>query len=109
MSCGFNKGKIIKERVWVGQLDEKNKLLNRVGKLCLAKSIISSLPVYALQALWLPDSACDFIDKRIRNCIWAKGDSTRSWNLVSWNEITCPKADGGLGICSRRNNNIALL
>src|ERR1044072_9064433 len=62
-----------------------------------------------MQALWLPDSICDFIDKKIRNCIWAKGDQIRSWNLVCWDEISCPKINGGLGIRSARNNNLALL
>src|ERR1044072_1315912 len=87
----------------------KNKLLNKAGKLCLAKSVISSLPVYGMQALWLPDSICDYIDKSLRRCIWAKGENTRSWNLVPWAEIVCPKADGGLRIRSTRNNNVALL
>lgn len=87
----------------------KNKLLNRSAKLCLAKSVVSSLPIYAMEALSLPNSICDYIDKSIRRCIWAKDNSTRSWNLVPWNEIACPKEDGGLGIRITHKNNVALL
>src|ERR1044072_6453265 len=62
-----------------------------------------------MQALWLPELICDYIDKLSRRCIWAKGDNTRSWNLVSWDKITKPKEQGGIGLRSARANNIALL
>ena len=83
--------------------------MNRAGKVCLAKSVLSSLPVYAMQSPWLPESVCEFMDRSIRRCIWAKGDNNQSWNLVAWCEVTCPKSDGGLGIRSARMNNVALL
>lgn len=65
----------------------KNKLLNKAGRLCLAKSVLSSLPLYSMQALWLPESVCEFVDKKLRNCVWARGGNNRSWNLVGWKEI----------------------
>jgi hypothetical protein len=87
----------------------KGKLLNKAGKVCLAKSILSSLPVYAMQALWLPQSICDFMDKSIRNFIWSKNGTARSWHLVPWKVTSQPKNKGGLGIRSARETNIALL
>lgn len=75
------------------------------GQICVDLSLL----VYSMQALWLPESICETIDKRIRSCIWAKGESTRSWNLVPWEEITRPKENGGLGLRSTRLNNIAML
>lgn len=87
----------------------KGKLLNKAGRLCLAKSVLSSLPVYTMQSLWLPEAICDHVDKMVRNCIWSKGCSNRSWNLVAWKDITQPKDRGGLGIRSARLNNEALL
>ncbi|KAL6544208.1 hypothetical protein OROGR_010705 [Orobanche gracilis] len=87
----------------------KHKLLNRAGRVCLAKSVLTALPVYSMQTLWLPQSVCDIIDKRIRACIWAKGGHNRGWNLIPWKDITCPKSVGGLGLRSTRANNIAML
>lgn len=37
-----------------------------------------------------------------------KGGQSRGWNLVPWKETIRPKADGGLGIRSTRNNNVAM-
>jgi hypothetical protein len=87
----------------------KSKLLNKAGKVCLAKSVLSSLPVYAMQALWIPQSVCDHVDKSIRSFIWSKHGSSRSWHLVSWTEKVNPKRQGGLGLGAARQNNIALL
>lgn len=77
--------------------------------MCLAKYVLSSYPVYAMKALWLPESTCDFIDKKVRSCIWAKDGQSRGWNLVPWGDVSCPKAEGGLGFHSARRNNVALL
>ncbi|XP_057419083.1 uncharacterized protein LOC130713326 [Lotus japonicus] len=87
----------------------KNNLLNRAGRVCLAKSVLTSIPVHAMQSLWLPDSVCDHLDKLVRKCVWGRGDNARSWNLVSWTELTKPKGRGGLGIRGARANNEALL
>src|ERR1044072_8183057 len=59
----------------------KHKLLNRAGKFCLAKFVFSSLLVYAMQALSIPKSVCDYVDKRTKSCIWSKSVNTRGWNL----------------------------
>ncbi|XP_057426304.1 uncharacterized protein LOC130719710 [Lotus japonicus] len=87
----------------------KTRMLNKAGKLCLAKSVLTSLPVYTMQSLWLPQSVCEFIDKKIRCCLWGKGSNNRGVNLVSWGDITQPKESGGLGLRNTRGNNIALL
>lgn len=75
----------------------------------MAKSVLSSLPVYAMQALWIPEAVCEYIDKRIRACIWAKGCQSRGLNLVPWREVNQRKEEGGLGVRSSRLNNVALL
>lgn len=87
----------------------KTRMLNKAGKLCLAKSVLTSIPIYTMQSLWLPQAICDIIDKKVRCCLWAKGNSNRGWSLVSWDEIIKPKEHGGLGLRSARLNNIAML
>lgn len=48
----------------------KGKLLNKAGRLCLAKSVISSILVYCMQTQLLPLKICSRIDNVTRNFIW---------------------------------------
>nr|KYP51130.1 Transposon TX1 uncharacterized [Cajanus cajan] len=87
----------------------KSKLLNKAGKLCLVKSTISSIPVYSMQTLWLPQAVCNRIDQACRRMLWAKSDSTRFWSPVSWDVVTQPMTFGGLGVREARRVNLSLL
>ncbi|XP_057446239.1 uncharacterized protein LOC130738288 [Lotus japonicus] len=99
----------IMEKISARLASWKTRMLNRAGKLCLAKSVLTSIPVYTMQSLWLPQTMCDFMDKKIRSCLWAKSTSDRGWSLVPWHAVTQPKEEGGLGLRSARLNNIAML
>lgn len=48
----------------------KSKLLSRAGRVTLAKSVISSMPIYRMQNLWLPIGVCDRIDSCMRRFVW---------------------------------------
>ena len=48
----------------------KNRLLNKPGRLTLASSVLSSIPSYYMQIVWLPQNICDSIDQTTRNFIW---------------------------------------
>lgn len=48
----------------------KNKLLSRAGRVTLANSVISSMPIYIMQNLWFLQGICDSIDGCIRKFIW---------------------------------------
>ena len=87
----------------------KGKLLNRAGRLCLANSVMSSIPIYLMQSLWVPQSVCLKIDSLVRNFIWSGRDTTRSLSLVNWDILTTPKKFGGLNVRDSRLMNIALL
>ena len=49
----------------------KGSLLNRAGRICLAKSVLASLPIYRIKTSWLPQSICDQIDRATRSFIWS--------------------------------------
>nr|KYP32800.1 Putative ribonuclease H protein At1g65750 family [Cajanus cajan] len=87
----------------------KSKLLNKAGKLCLVKSIISSIPDYSMQTLWLPQAVCTRIDQACRHMLWANSDNTRFWSPVSWDVVTQPTKFGGLGVREARRVNVSLL
>ncbi|KAF1879364.1 hypothetical protein Lal_00005830 [Lupinus albus] len=71
----------------------KANLLNKAGRLCLAKSVISFIPIYTMQTMWLPQ----------------RDVNKRSLNLFRWDVLTRQKCDGGLGIRDARIANISLL
>lgn len=83
----------------------KSKLLNKAGKITLAKSVMLAIPVYTMHNLWLPQGVCESIDSKIRSFIW--GGKASHW--VNWETITKPKNRGSLGIRMARESNIALL
>jgi hypothetical protein len=86
----------------------KNKLLNKPGRVTLAKSVLYSIPTYYMQISWLPSSICYQMDQITRNFIW-KGSSNKGIHLVGWSSITRAKSDGGLGIRLAREANTAML
>lgn len=86
----------------------KNRLLNKAGRITLAKSVLNSIPTYYMQIAWLPQAICDQIDRVSREFIW-KGTTDKGIHLVGWNTITKPKKHGGLGIRRAREANTALL
>ncbi|XP_019418580.1 PREDICTED: uncharacterized protein LOC109329367 [Lupinus angustifolius] len=87
----------------------KSNLLNQAGKLCLAKSVSTVVPIYTMQSMWLPHNVCNEMDKMTRNFIWDGDPNKRSLNLVNWEVITRNKKDGGLGIRDTRTTNVSLL
>lgn len=87
----------------------KMKMLNKAGKLCLVKSVLTSLPVYDMQVAWLPDMVCDKMDQACRRFLWSKDPSRKGWHLVNWGEVTNIKSKGGLGVREVRKGNVTLL
>ncbi|PNY04054.1 ribonuclease H, partial [Trifolium pratense] len=83
----------------------KSKLLSRAGRVTLAQSVISAMPIYTMQNLWIPQGVCDKIDASVRQFIW--GNNHCHW--VKWDTVTQPRSKGGLGIHVARKSNIALL
>ena len=55
----------------------KTKLPNKAGMLTLAKSVLSAIPTYTMQNLWVPESICNKIDSRMRCFIW--GGTRNNW------------------------------
>nr|KYP76600.1 Putative ribonuclease H protein At1g65750 [Cajanus cajan] len=49
----------------------KSKLLNKAKRLCLTRSIISAIPSYTMQTLWLPTTICGALDQMNRSLLWS--------------------------------------
>jgi len=87
----------------------KGNLLNKAGRVCLAKSVTTAMPIYTMQMHYLPSNICDKIDRVTKSFIWGGTGSNRKWNRVKWSAVTSPKKSGGLTIRETRLSNIALL
>lgn len=48
----------------------KAKNLSLAGTLTLAKSVVQALPTYVMQAVALPTSMCEAVDRRCRSFVW---------------------------------------
>ncbi|ONK68085.1 uncharacterized protein A4U43_C05F7270 [Asparagus officinalis] len=48
----------------------RSKNLSLAGRITLAKSVITSLPVYTMASIDLPGSVCDKIDQITRSFVW---------------------------------------
>jgi mannosylglycoprotein endo-beta-mannosidase len=77
----------------------KGRFLNKVGRLRLLNTVLSSMPTYFLTAFTPKMWFIKRVDKIIRGFLW-KGDENASGghNLVRWANVKRPKKLGGLGV-----------
>jgi len=87
----------------------KGNLLNKAGRVCLAKSVTTTMPIYTMQMHYLPLNICDKIDRVTKSFIWGGTVSKRKWNRVKWSIVTSLKKFRGLTIREAILSNIALL
>ena len=72
----------------------KRGLLNKLGRVTLANSVLTVIPAYSMQIQWLPQYGCDHVDKTVYSFIW-KGSTNKGMNMVGWEKITNAKKNGG--------------
>lgn len=102
---GFLKNKIINRlNSWNG------KFLSRAGKEVLLKSVIQSLPTYAMSVFLLPLETCQEIKKIMAN-FWWKTLSAKGKGIIwmSWDRMKTPKHSGGMGFRHLHDFNLAML
>ncbi|CAN1163380.1 Putative ribonuclease H protein At1g65750 [Linum perenne] len=83
--------------------------LTMAGRVALAKSVLNTLPTYAMQTTLLPTETCALIDRKIRDFIWGSANGSRKIHHVNWDTICSPKEHGGLGLRSATELNEAFL
>ena len=65
-NCDFN---YIREKI-NSRLSWKMTLLNKVGRVTLVQSILTSMSIYTMQNLWILEGVSDKIDSTVHNFIW---------------------------------------
>ena len=112
---------LISTRLKVRDCEEiKKKILNRVqcwtagalsyaGRIQLIISVLHSVQAYWSSIFILPKKVLKDIDDILRNFLWTGTNLRKSGAKVAWEEVCCPKNEGGLGIKSAVTWNKALM
>ncbi|XP_030502854.2 uncharacterized protein LOC115718027 [Cannabis sativa] len=102
---GFLKNKVIaRVNSWDG------KVLSRAGKEILLKTVVQSLPTYAMSVFLLTKSTCLEIEKEMARFWWKTSSSKgRGITWMSWDRMCATKSEGGLGFRSLYDFNLAML
>ncbi|KAM6591280.1 hypothetical protein CsatA_013885 [Cannabis sativa] len=102
---GFLKNKVMARiNSWDG------KFLSRAGKEILLKTVIQSLPTYAMSVFLIPLGICEDIEKLMASFWWKTTSSKgRGITWMSWERMAKPKLEGGMGFRHLHDFNIAML
>ncbi|XP_060962282.1 uncharacterized protein LOC133032375 [Cannabis sativa] len=112
---GRNKNAVLgflKERMRKRINGWEGRFLSRAGKEVLFKTVVQSLPSYAINVFLFPIGTCKEIERMMAS-FWWKSNNTNSngsgitW--MSWDRMTKHKFDGSMGFRSLRDFNLAML
>jgi len=87
----------------------KGRLLSMAGRICLLKSVFTSIPLFYLSIFRAPTTVCNRISSIQRRFLWAWGKENKAIAWVSWENVCKPCEEGGLEVKETRNLNSALL
>ncbi|KAK4282627.1 hypothetical protein QN277_013982 [Acacia crassicarpa] len=72
--------------------------LSQARRITLSQSVLASIPFFQMQSYKLPASVCQNMERMQRDFIWGDTENRRKHHAISWEIVTSPKADGGLGL-----------
>lgn len=99
----------IREKVWKKIQGWKEKLLSKAGKEILIKAAAQTIPVYAMGCLDPTKTFCDDLSALTGRYWWSQMDKTNKIHWISWEKLSKPKTDGGLGFRNLHYFNLAML
>ncbi|XP_057723427.1 uncharacterized protein LOC130939336 [Arachis stenosperma] len=99
----------VKEKVRNKVQGWKRSLLSAGGRQVLLKAVGEAISIYTLSCFRLPDSLISDIHSILTQFWWGQKGSQRRMAWISWNTMTRPKKEGGLGFKDLKAQNLALL
>lgn len=87
----------------------KTKFLSLSGRTMLIKSVLYSIPTHVMQNNLLPPKIIQNMDRIQRRFLWGSKPTRKKLHLISWDVVTTPKKNGGLGLQKSYAKNIAML
>lgn len=76
----------------------KASALSIGGRITLIKSVLETLPTYYFSLFKAPLKVFSNIEAIIKRFLWGGSDDVKKLHWVSWEKVTLPKRQGGLGL-----------
>lgn len=86
-----------------------HRFLSFAGRVQLVKSVLYSIQVFWASVFFLPCAVLDRIEKILRQFLWKGPNMGPGGAKVAWSDVCLPREEGGLGIRTLRENNLALM
>uniref|UniRef100_A0A803PT88 Reverse transcriptase n=2 Tax=Cannabis sativa TaxID=3483 RepID=A0A803PT88_CANSA len=102
----------LKERMRKRINSLEGKFLSRAGKEVLIKSMLQSLPSYAMNVFLFPIGTCKELERLMASFWWKSNKSNSNGSGIvwmNWDRMTRNKAEGGMGFRNLRDFNLAML
>lgn len=99
----------IKDRVWKKLQGWKGRTLSRAGKEILIKAVAQSIPTYTMGVFQLPVKLCEELQAMCTQFWWGQVGNERKIHWLSWEKLSRPKVEGGMGFKDLRQFNLAML
>ena len=87
----------------------KAKLLSQAVRLTLINPVLNSITIYTFSNFKVPEAVCKKLDSLINAFWWGHDANRKKMHMTTWETITKPKTQGGLGIKKFGPMNKALL
>jgi hypothetical protein len=99
----------IKDRIWKKIQGWKERMLSKAGKDIIIKAIAQAIPTFAMSCFDLTQTLCEQISTMICRFWWAQQENENKVHWLSWEILSKPKKEGGLGFRDLYGFNIAML
>ena len=99
----------IVDRILQRVVSWSTKRLSKAGKLTILKAVLSAVPTYSMSCFQLPVSLCKRIQSVLTRFWWDEVEGEKKICWVAWDQLTKPKALGGLRLRDIQRFNQALL
>ncbi|XP_031121072.1 uncharacterized protein LOC116024317 [Ipomoea triloba] len=100
----------IRDRVRARIVNWGNRFLSRAGREVLLKTVLQSIPNYAMNVFLLPKGLCCEVE-RVMNSFWWGCERRERGGIrwSTWGDLCKPKKFGGMGFRRVREMNLAML
>lgn len=101
--------KELKERLHKKMDKWSARLLSIGGRKVLIKSILQSIPIYAMSCFLLPNSLCKKMESVLARFWWQKKTGKKELHWCSWKALCSQKQNGDMGFKDLPKVSISLL
>lgn len=99
----------LRERLQQKVSSWQNNFLSPGGKEVMLKAVAMALPTYTMACFKLPSTVCQQIASVMAEFWWKNKKDSKGMHWKAWDQLSKPKAEGGLGFRDIEAFNIAML